>query len=264
MPVELVLQAPDLLPCLLELPLGVGTLLAVPWGQARNRPGVTGPASLDDVARVQALPAQQRTLGARIGQRLVLLQNGELVLGAEPPPGGLAAGSPLGTPPSWACAVSDAVVMVMVLRGPVSPWWDCGLLQVSHISLTDRGTGAVASRALLTAASRHGSRVEIAQAIGRELRQSGPGRSAGGVAPDPSAWAQGQTRPPQPPGDPGAALFAMRGLEGDFRGRQDVRRWSEAVAEALDLEGPATPAKRVDRVGTAAVPAGANARSFDR
>jgi len=28
--------------------------------------------------------------------------------------------------------------MVMVLRGPLSPWCDGGLLQVSHISLTDR------------------------------------------------------------------------------------------------------------------------------
>ncbi len=31
--------------------------------------------------------------------------------------------------------------MVTVLRAPVSPWWDGGLQQVSHVSLTDRGRG---------------------------------------------------------------------------------------------------------------------------
>ena len=52
---------------------------------------------------------------------------------------GLAPGSPSGTPPSWARAVSDAVVMVTVLRDPVSPRRDGGILEVSHVSLTDRG-----------------------------------------------------------------------------------------------------------------------------
>jgi len=37
-----------------------------------------------------------------------------------------------------AVALNIAVVMVMVPRAPVSPWWDGGLQQVSHVRLTDR------------------------------------------------------------------------------------------------------------------------------
>ncbi len=48
----------------LKLAFGVGPLLAVLGGQPRDRTGVTSPAPLDDVARVQAFPAQQCALGA--------------------------------------------------------------------------------------------------------------------------------------------------------------------------------------------------------
>ena len=41
-----------------------------------------------------------------------------------------------GSPPG--ARVDVAVVMVTVLRVPVSPWWGGRLLQVSHVSLTDR------------------------------------------------------------------------------------------------------------------------------
>jgi len=54
----------SIVPRLLELAFGVGTLLAVRGGQPRDRSGVTGPSPLHDVARVQAFSAQQRALGA--------------------------------------------------------------------------------------------------------------------------------------------------------------------------------------------------------
>jgi hypothetical protein len=52
---------------------------------------------------------------------------------------GRAAGSGSSTTPSWARASRDAVVMVIGLGGPVSPCRGGGLLQVSHVTLTDRG-----------------------------------------------------------------------------------------------------------------------------
>ena len=82
---SIVLEALDLLPCLLELALGVGALLAVLGGKPGDGADLLGPAPLDDVARVQALPAQQRPLGPGVGQLLILGQDGELVLGREPP-----------------------------------------------------------------------------------------------------------------------------------------------------------------------------------
>ena len=58
------------------------SLLAVLGGQAgENRTGLHGAAPLDDVARVEALTAQQRSFGAGVGQPVVLLQDGALVLG---------------------------------------------------------------------------------------------------------------------------------------------------------------------------------------
>ena len=139
MPVESVLETLDLLLRLLELPLCVGALLAVLGGKAGDGPRLPGPSPLDDVARVQALPAQQGSLGPGVGELVVLGQDGELVLLGEPAPLGPGRGSPSCTSPSWARAARDAVVMVTVLRAPVSPWWDGGLQQVSHVSLTDRG-----------------------------------------------------------------------------------------------------------------------------
>jgi len=44
--------------------------------------------------------------------------------------------------PIMARVVTVAVVMVIGLGVPVLPWWDAGLQQVSHVSLTDRGNAA--------------------------------------------------------------------------------------------------------------------------
>jgi hypothetical protein len=94
-------------------------------GEPLDGPDLTGPAPLDDVARVQALASQQRALGAGVAQLLVLIQDGQLVGSAEPPPEGLAAGSSSGTTPSWARAVRVAVVMVMSTRSCLAMvgWW---------------------------------------------------------------------------------------------------------------------------------------------
>ena len=55
-------------------------------GETSEGADLLGPAPLDDVARVEALPAQERRLFARVRAALVLLQDRQLVGGTEPPP----------------------------------------------------------------------------------------------------------------------------------------------------------------------------------
>jgi len=53
-----------------------------------QRSNIAGSAPLDDVARVQALAPEKRSLGPGIGRLLVLIEDGELVRGAEMPSSG--------------------------------------------------------------------------------------------------------------------------------------------------------------------------------
>jgi hypothetical protein len=69
-----------------ELALGRCALLAVLGGEAGQRTHLPGPLPLDDVARVQALSAQQGALASLIGDPLVLLEDRQLVLRAEAAP----------------------------------------------------------------------------------------------------------------------------------------------------------------------------------
>ena len=54
------------------------------WAPAGEMLRHPGPAPLDDMARVEALPPQQRTLGARVGRGRYSSRIAALVLGGEP------------------------------------------------------------------------------------------------------------------------------------------------------------------------------------
>lgn len=59
----------------------------------------------------------------------------------------------------------------MVLSRPVSPWWDRGLLQASHVSLTDRVLGAAGARRVETRHRCHPVAGEVN--VQREIAQTG-------------------------------------------------------------------------------------------
>jgi hypothetical protein len=59
----------------------------------------------------------------------------------------------------------------MVLSRPVSPWWDRGLLQASHVSLTDRVLGAAGARRVETRRRCHPVAGEVN--VQREVAQRG-------------------------------------------------------------------------------------------
>src|SRR5206468_3179735 len=84
------------------------------------------------------LAPQQRPLGPGIGQLLVLLQNRELVCSTELPTRRLRRRVLITHHAILGAPEHGCVRHGHFLRGPVSPWWDGGLQQVSHVSLTDR------------------------------------------------------------------------------------------------------------------------------
>jgi len=99
----------------LDLP-ALGGALGSPElrGELPQRSNIASSAPLDDVARVQALAPEKRSLGPGIGRLLVLIEMASLYEALKCRLAGLAAGSSSGTVPSWARAIKDAVVMVMV------------------------------------------------------------------------------------------------------------------------------------------------------
>ncbi len=66
-----------------ELALSRRALLSVLGSQSRQGTDVSGPLPFDDVARVQALSAQEGAFAPVLGDPFVLLQDRQLVVGAE-------------------------------------------------------------------------------------------------------------------------------------------------------------------------------------